>query len=116
MQARERGNVGADSTLLRFFTEKGSPLPDGNDQARPAAIDDEVHCAVEINHRTDVAGREFIGSDRFMDGVNQRVASPGKIAKTKNESGVQQAVDVLVEPEDGRSPVGCVAANTFKDS
>ena len=116
MQTRERGNVGADSTLLGFLTEKRSPLPDRDNQARLAAVHDKIHGAVEINYRTDVAGGEFIGGDRLVDGVNQRVASPGKIAKAENESGIQQTVNVLVEPEDGRPAVGGVAANAFKDS
>ena len=68
VQARERSNVGADAAFLRFCAQKSGPLPHCDDQSRLAAIHDQVHGAVQINDRADIARGEFIGGDRLVNG------------------------------------------------
>ena len=114
MQASEGCNVGANAVLFGFFSQKGCPFPDSNKQARLAAIYHQIHCAVEIYHRPDVTGGEFIGEDGFVDGIDQVFAVPGEIAKTHDLSRVQKAIDMLFHAQNCRPAISGIAANRLK--
>src|SRR3984893_7628878 len=116
VQAGERRNVGANAAFLCFITKESGPLPHRNDQPRFSAVDHQVHGAVQINHRADVACGKLIGSDRLVNGGNQRVASPGKVSETDDGGGVEPGVDVLFVSKSGWSAVRCVAANAFENA
>ena len=103
MQTRQRRNIGAQTAILRLRTEKRLPFPDCNHQARGAGVDDQVHSAVEIDQRPDVA------SDQLR-------AGEGQFPETDDVRGIQQAVDMLFQAKDRRTAIGGIAANAFKDA
>ena len=46
--------------------------------------------------------------------LDDLVLAVGQVAKADHERGVQQAVNMFLQAEHGRAPIGRVAANTFK--
>jgi len=104
-----------DTFSESFRAKVGSPGPASHINVDRGAERIDADFAVTAkNDGLDVAGVEFVQAHNFGGGVAEIVDRVGKIHPI-DLGGVDQALHMLAQPEDGRALLGFVAANAFKD-
>ena len=116
MVAGERGCLDANAFFHTFDAEVGAPRPGGNGDVRADGGSGDAHRfrAVE-NDWPDVAGFELIGAHDFLVRFDQGLFVVGHL-HLEDESGVEQAVGVLFEPENRCALGGLVGADAFENT
>src|SRR5260370_3671076 len=110
---------GADADIYtfgeRFRAEIGAPEPAGhiNVDGRVERIYADFAIAAE-DDGLDVAGIHFVDANQFACGVAKIVEGNGQFHAV-NFRGVDQALHVFAEAENGRALLGFVAADALKD-
>src|SRR5882762_9103131 len=104
-----------DTFSESFRAKVGAPGPTShiNVDRGTKRINADFAVAAE-NDRLHVAGVEFVQAHNFGGCVAEIVDRVGKIHPI-DLGGVDQALHMLAQPEDGRALLGFVAANAFKD-
>ena len=117
MVARERRDVGSHSPLERLGSQVIRPLPRCNADRRPAAVDVQIPSpSGKVDQRSDVAFRKSVRANCESDRIHEIVDGIRKRPKTEHSCRLDQAFDMIVQPEDGWTLFRGIAANPFEGS
>ena len=116
VHAGEGTGLDADAHFQGFGAEIGAPGPGGDDGAHLVVAGVDAHFAVTHEGQgTDVAFLQLVGLQGVQDGLADLVDGVGNV-QTQDLRGIEQALAVLLQAEDGGGAVGTgIGADAFKN-
>jgi len=99
-----------------LLAEVGAPGPDGDGDVDGARQGVEAHLAVaQVDQRADIAGVDVVDPDGLLGGLDDLLHGERRLDH-QHLGRLQEAADVVGQPEDGRSGGGGVGPDALEDS